>query len=95
MHCCSTTKIGCTLLVDRLFPILMNIHAMRLSGFVISLVLGRVLLVDLLVLALLNTFVSGLFVIFFGLLDTFVLAGLSAVKCLHIGLVLACVISFI
>jgi hypothetical protein len=102
MHCCSTTRMGCTLLVGLLFTIFVNIRVMRLSGSVIGLVLGRALLVDLLVLVLLNIFVSGLFVIFFGnaccrvgtLLHAFVLAGLSAVKCLHIGLVLACAISF-
>ena len=102
MHCCSMSDIDCTLLVDLLFPNFVNILVSRLSFFVIILIVGSALLIDLLVLIRLNTFVSGLFDIFLGrscclvetLLDTLVLAGLSAVKCLQIGKLLSFAISF-
>jgi hypothetical protein len=104
MVCSSTSKIGCGRLVYLLFPRFVNMFVSRLSGcvIVISLVVGNALLVDLLAVVLLNTFVSGLFVILLGsscclvdtLLDTLVFAGLSTVKCLHIGLLLSCAISF-
>jgi hypothetical protein len=98
MHWSSTSKIGCTLLVDRYFPSVVNILVRRLSSLVIGRSIGNALLVDRLVLVLVNMFVNGLFNIFFGrlcylvetLLETLVFAGLSAVKCLQIGLLLAC-----
>ena len=68
MVCSSTSKIGCGRLVDLLFPRFVNMFVSRLSGcvIVISLVVGNALLVDLLAVVLLNTFVSGLFVILLG-----------------------------
>jgi hypothetical protein len=100
MLCFST---GLTLLVDLFVPNFVNILLIKLSCRCIILIGGIAVLVDLLVFVLWNTFVMGLLNILFGSacclvvtrLETLVLAGLSAVKCLHIGLVLACVISFI
>ena len=101
MHWSPPSIPVCTLLVDLLLPNALNVLVSTLFGFVVVLTIANALPVDLPVLVLLNMFVKGLFIILFRrssfLVDThrltFVLAGLSAVKCLQIGLLLVCSIS--
>ena len=102
MTCCSTSSTVLALLVDLLFPNFVYIFVINGVFLYVTVFVALALLDDLFFWILLYTLVSGLSDILFDclcfrlgiFLETFVFAGLFAVKCCHIGLLLSFANSF-
>jgi hypothetical protein len=100
--CSSTSSTSLILLVDLFFPSFAYIFVIIVVFLYLTCFSILALLEDLFFCILSYTLVSGLSDIFFGsasflcdvFLDTFVFAGLFAVKCCHIGLLFSCASSF-
>jgi hypothetical protein len=102
MICFSTTIADLSPLVGRLSPLFMYICVISGVFVYLTFFVALTLLDDLFFCILLYTLVSGLLDIFFGfvcfilfsLLETFIFAGLFAVKCCQIGLLFSFASSF-
>ena len=98
--CVSTSVIAVSLLIDSCVLFIWYICDISVVFLYFFFVVGIGLLVDLFFVRHVYTFVNGLFDIFFACFlvgifrDTLVLAGLVAVKCCHMGLLLSCASSF-